>query len=235
VAHNAAVTKQQWRARLLAARTARPAPERALARDLVTAHLLALVRPESSMTVCAYHSLPSEPLAADLPALLASNGCRVLVPVASAGRALDWCELDPVEGTACGMLGVPEPTGPRLGPRAIRSADVVLVPALAVDSTGVRLGRGGGHYDRSLALLSPSEGAAGEDGDEDSGTCPDGASSGGDENSGRRPRLIAVVFDDEVVDRLPRDEHDVPVTEVLTPGGGLRHVARGGPRGASSN
>jgi len=111
----------------------------------------------------------------------------------------------------------------------------VLVPALAVDSTGVRLGRGGGHYDRSLALLSPSEGAAGEDGDEDSGTCPDGASSGGDENSGRRPRLIAVVFDDELVPQLPRDAHDIPVTDVLTPTGGVRHVAPGPHAGASSN
>jgi len=215
VAHNAAVTKQQWRARLLAARAARPALERARARDLVTAHLLALIRPDAALTVCAYHSLPSEPLAADLPERLASSGCRVLVPVATSGQALDWCELDPAGGTSRGMLGVPEPTGPRLGPLAIRSADVVLVPALAVDVHGVRLGRGGGHYDRSLALVN------------------------GDEDSGKRPRLIAVVFDDELVPELPRDAHDVPVTDVVIPDGGPRrvpcHVASGPRAGASSN
>jgi 5-formyltetrahydrofolate cyclo-ligase len=210
------VTKQQWRARLLAARRARPEPERAAARQRVTDHLLAalagsvsLTRPDRSLTVCAFHPLPSEPVAADLPERLAAEGIRVLVPVVRPAGPLDWCELG--GATRPGALGIVEPTGPRLGPAAIRQADVVLVPALAVDGDGVRLGRGGGHYDRSLALLAapPAVGPA--------------------------PRLIALVYDDEVVDALPRDAHDVTVTEVLTPTGGLRHVARGAHRGASSD
>jgi 5-formyltetrahydrofolate cyclo-ligase len=152
--------------------------------------------------VCAFHPLATEPLEPRLPALLARAGLRVLVPVARAGAPLDWCELtgddDPLTP---GMLGVPEPTGPRLGPTAIRTADVVLLPALAVDAAGVRLGRGGGHYDRSLALLDP------------------------DARTGGRPRLIAVVFDDEVVDHLPLEPHDVLVTDVVTPAAGVRPVA----------
>lgn len=197
------MTKQQWRARLLAARRSRSDAERAVARGTVSAHLLESLT--GSSTVCAYHPLPTEPLAADLPELLAGIGLRVLVPVAAPGAALDWCDFG--GPLIRGALGIAEPSGPRLGPLAIRSAGAVLVPALAVDRSGVRLGRGGGHYDRSLALLA----------------------------GGIRPRLIAVVFDDELVESLPADPHDVPVTEVVTPDGGLRHVAQPGTAGASSN
>lgn len=230
-----AVTKQRWRARLLAARRARPEPERAAARRAVAEHLLvdltapraaggpeatgrpgATGRPaDTALTVCAFHPLPTEPLAPDLAERLAQAGLRVLVPLARPGEPLDWCELS--GPTVTGMLGVSEPTGPRLGPEAIRLADVVLVPALAVDGEGFRLGRGGGHYDRSLALLATEHaGRAAR-----AGAGP--------------PRLIAVVFDEEMIDRLPHDGHDMPVTDVATPRGGLRHVARRGRPGASSN
>ena len=70
-------------------------------------------------------------------------------------------------------------------------ASAVLVPALAVDRRGVRLGRGGGYYDRSLALCRP-------------GT-----------------RLIAVVRDDEIVEELPSEAHDVRMTHALTPRQGV--------------
>jgi len=68
---------------------------------------------------------------------------------------------------------------------------VVIVPALAVDVRGTRLGRGAGFYDRSLPLRDPSA------------------------------RLIAVVRDDELVDELPADPHDIPMTHAATPGGGV--------------
>jgi 5-formyltetrahydrofolate cyclo-ligase len=76
-----------------------------------------------------------------------------------------------------------------------------LVPALAVDRRGRRLGRGGGSCDRSLARLRgarPGEpGVAGE---------------------AARPVLIcAVVYHDEVLDEVPTDNHDQPVDAVLTP------------------
>ena len=68
---------------------------------------------------------------------------------------------------------------------------MVLVPALAVDRNGVRLGRGRGFYDRSLP------------------------------NRDRRARLIAVVRDEELVDELPAEPHDVPMTHALTPRRGV--------------
>ena len=68
---------------------------------------------------------------------------------------------------------------------------LVIVPALAVDRRGVRLGRGRGFYDRSLDGRNP------------------------------KTRLIAMVRDVEFVDELPADPHDVPMTHALTPRRGL--------------
>jgi 5-formyltetrahydrofolate cyclo-ligase len=64
---------------------------------------------------------------------------------------LDWAEQSPDAELRASERGLLEPTGPRLGPEAVRTCDVVVVPALAVDRDGHRLGRGGGSYDRALS------------------------------------------------------------------------------------
>ena len=71
----------------------------------------------------------------------------------------------------------------------------MLVPALAVDGAGRRLGRGGGHYDRTLALLTSAT------------------------------RRIAVIFDDELIDNVPADVFDERVTAAVTPTRGLVTLA----------
>lgn len=182
--------KQLWRRWALDRRRARSAEEIAAARAAIAAQL----RDElaGAATVCCYLPLPTEPLSPTLPALLLASGTRVLVPLTRPGAALDWADYSP-ELTA-GPFGIAEPTGPPLGSAAAAGADVVLIPALLVDARGTRLGRGGGHYDRTLPTLS-----------------------------GRR---IAVVFDDELVDELPAEDFDIPVTAVVTPSGGLGRVGR---------
>ena len=95
---------------------------------------------------------------------------------------------------APGRYGLLEPVGPRLGPTAIGAADVVVVPALAVGRDGSRLGRGGGYYDRALRHARPDA------------------------------VLVAVVFDDELVDALPVEAHDLRVTAVVTPSGGWQEL-----------
>lgn len=80
-----------------------------------------------------------------------------------------------------------EPAGPRLGVDAIASADVVLCPGLAADQAGTRLGRGGGSYDRALARARPDA------------------------------LRVLLLYDGELVDRLPADPHDQPVHLVVTP------------------
>ena len=184
-------TKAERRAAVLALRRAVPADvrraESASLRDLLPDAV------RGAATVCAYWPVGSEPGSPELLDRLAELCDTVLIPVTVIGPAgehtpLRWGEYQPgnlVEGT----FGLREPAGPSHAPETIAQADVVLVPALAVDRRGVRLGRGGGFYDRSLRLCRPDT------------------------------RLVAVVRDDEVVDELPGEAHDVPMTHALTPAG----------------
>jgi 5-formyltetrahydrofolate cyclo-ligase len=182
--------KWHLRRRLAAARQAVPAAVReaeatALAETLITAPLLSGLRG----TVCAYWPVAREPGSPELLDGLVRRGCRVLLPVVV--LPLDWADYTGSESLRTGPLGLREPTGPRLGCTAIACAVLVLVPALAVDRNGIRLGRGGGHYDRTLLLATP-------------GT-----------------PLVAIVRDEEIVPSLPAEPHDVPVTAALTLGRGL--------------
>jgi 5-formyltetrahydrofolate cyclo-ligase len=137
--------KPAWRERLLAARAR-------LTQDALDAAAVALARRVSGLsgTVCAYRPVGAEPGASLLLPALLDAGCRVLLPVVVRRRPLEWAEYT---GPSClepAAFGLLEPSGPRLGSGAVLAADTVLVPALAVDRSGVRLGRGGGYYDRSL-------------------------------------------------------------------------------------
>ena len=137
--------------------------------------------------VAAYVALPGEPPTSILLQLLAERGVQVLLPVVQPDLDLDWA-LDDGSRHAGPGLGILEPSGPRLGREAIASADVVLVPALAVDSRGARLGQGGGCYDRALARARADV------------------------------LVVALLHDDELLtEPVPTDEHDRPVGAVVTP------------------
>jgi len=189
------VAKDELRDALLSRRRARPTAERAAAADAVASALL--VGLSGVGTLAAFVPDPTEPGFGRLPDIYAELGARVLLPVIpDRGRTLDWAlyagELE------VGRYGLSAPTGPRLGPLAIQAADAVVVPALAVDRLGIRLGRGGGYYDRALMHARPDA------------------------------VLVTVVFDDERLDELPRELHDRPVTAVVTPSGGWEDLASPG-------
>ncbi|HEX3791361.1 MAG TPA: 5-formyltetrahydrofolate cyclo-ligase [Pseudonocardiaceae bacterium] len=183
-------SKHNWRTRLLAERDAVPAEIRT-----AEASALALtarnVIPADGRAVCGYVPIGTEPGALSLLDTLVEAGHRVLLPVVTGQTALDWAEYEGADALVAGPFGLREPAGDRLGPDALGTAGTLLVPALAVDLNGVRLGRGAGHYDRSLPLAS--------------------------ENA----VLIAVVRDEELVTELPAEQHDVRMTAALTPGRGL--------------
>lgn len=131
--------------------------------------------------VAAYEPLRTEPGSPELLADLHAAGLRVIVPLILPDRDLDW-------------LSWPAPTDSSvqpLGPAAIGTAGLVLVPAFAVDRAGRRLGRGGGSYDRALARV------------------PAGTT------------VAALVFADELIERVPTEAWDRPVTAVVTPDGWL--------------
>ncbi|KUI20247.1 5-formyltetrahydrofolate cyclo-ligase [Mycobacterium sp. GA-1285] len=196
-------TKAELRASIVVARRAQTAHEHDADAHMLTGHVTALVSAEE--TVCAYVPVGSEPGSLEMVDSLHRRGVRVLLPVARRDAAgvpqpLQWGRYAPGELTK-GRFGLLEPEEPWLAPETIAVATTLLVPALAVDRSGVRLGRGAGFYDRSLRWVAGSA------------------------------RLVAVVRDDELVDRLPAEAHDVPMTHALTPRRGLVALGRNVPRG----
>ncbi|MEU2394852.1 5-formyltetrahydrofolate cyclo-ligase [Streptomyces sp. NPDC007369] len=191
--------KALLRRELLAARRAlSPGSLRTSARAL-SRSALALPELAGARTVAAYVSVGSEPGTRDLLDALRAAGKRVLLPVLLADNDLDWAVYEGPDSLAetahAGKMPLLEPSGPRLGPEAVTGADAVLLPGLAVDGRGMRLGRGGGSYDRVLARL---------------------------ERAGAHPALVVLLYDEEVVARVPEEPHDHPVQAVATPSGVVR-------------
>jgi 5-formyltetrahydrofolate cyclo-ligase len=185
--------KAALRERLLAARRSISDDTHAAEARALADHVNALVN--NSGTVCAYVPVGAEPGSVEMLDVLLRQADRVLLPVArtiadDSATALQWGEYRPGQLVAA-RFGLLEPAEPWLPPTALAEARVVLVPALAVDRTGARLGRGRGFYDRTLVLRDP------------------------------HARLIAVIRDEELLDELPHEPHDVPMTHALTPGRGL--------------
>ena len=195
--------KVAFRAVLLARRRALPGPDRAAAARRIQAELTELVRRTSPRRVTGYVPVGSEPGGPDLPdrllAALDPTG-ELLLPVLRPDLDLDWA-AHPGSGRPGALVaagrGLREPSGDRLGPGAIGTAELVVVPALAVDRRGIRLGRGGGSYDRALARVAPGA------------------------------LTVALLHDGELVDRVPAAAARSPGTAVITPAGGFQPLAAG--------
>jgi 5-formyltetrahydrofolate cyclo-ligase len=187
--------KAALRTQILEGRRARPVQERERAAAGLTRALLRGLA--GIRTFAAYVPEDEEPGHGRIPAAFTQLGARVLLPVVPTnGRELAWA-VD-TGRLAPGRFGVLEPLGPRLGATAVGTADVVVVPALAVARNGIRLGRGGGYYDRALQHARPDA------------------------------VVVALLFDDEFVDELPTEPHDRPVTAVVTPSGGWQALPAAG-------
>ena len=145
------MTKARGREELLARRRAQSPAERAEAADAIALHALAVPLVSRAHRVACYLSMDSEPGTGPLIAALHDRGIEVVVPISLPDHTLDWVVHEPVAEVSVTGLGIPEPEGPRLGADALRTCSVVIVPALAVDHAGHRLGRGAGYYDRALA------------------------------------------------------------------------------------
>jgi 5-formyltetrahydrofolate cyclo-ligase len=115
----------------------------------------------------------------------------VVLPVLLPDGDLDWASYEGPESLAPGPKGLLQPTEPVRGSGTVARADVVLVPALAVDASGQRLGRGGGSYDRALARV------------------------------GGQVPTVALIYDGELVDDLPAEPHDRSVRAAIRPSHGV--------------
>ena len=147
---NVETDKDEVRTAVLTRRAKRTAQAREQAAEAIALHAPAVAPLMRARRVAAHLSMPSEPGTAPLIQWLTDLGKEVIVPVSNPDRSLDWAHHR-LEAVRTGAFGVPEPTGPRLGPGALADCEVAIVPALAADHQGNRLGRGAGYYDRALA------------------------------------------------------------------------------------
>jgi len=161
------------------------AAERGSAGEAIARQASAIVSRAGAHTIACYLSGPTEPPTRSLIAWATAHGVRVLLPISLPNGMLDWGEHTADE--RMNELGVPETTSPPLGPRALRTAEIVFAPAAAADPAGHRLGWGGGYYDRALA------------------------------QSASRAPVYAVLYDFDVVAHVPHEHHDVPISGVVTP------------------
>jgi 5-formyltetrahydrofolate cyclo-ligase len=141
------------RDQLLTARRRTPLQDVRLNASAIAAHLLDTEEVRRAATVAAYVSVSTEPGTGPLIEQLDAMGRRVILPVLLPDNDLDWAAYTGADSLVPVGRGLLEPTGPRLGVDAIATADVVLCPGAAVDRGGMRLGRGGGSYDRVLGRV----------------------------------------------------------------------------------
>jgi len=181
--------KVALRDQLLTARHRRGLLEVGAAGRAIAEHVLATPEVRRAATVAAYVSIGAEPGTSALLDGLVALGKRVVLPVVLPGLDLDWAVYHGPTALAPARRGLLEPVGPRLGLEAVATADVVLVPGLAVSPTGLRMGQGGGCYDRAL------------------GRVPVGTP------------VWVLLYDDEVGLDVPAEPHDRSVTGVVSPSG----------------
>jgi 5-formyltetrahydrofolate cyclo-ligase len=186
--------KLALRDQVLTVRNRRSLLERAEVAQALAAQLLAAPEVRRAATVAAYVAVGSEPGTGPLLHGLVAAGKRVILPVLLPDADLDWSVYEGDEDLVPAGRGLLEPSGPLLGVDALATADVVLLPGLAVSPAGDRLGRGGGSYDRALRRVP-------------SGTF-----------------TCVLLHDDELDLAVPVEPHDMKVSAAATPSGITRFI-----------
>ncbi|MGH3508047.1 MAG: 5-formyltetrahydrofolate cyclo-ligase [Nocardioidaceae bacterium] len=191
----AARKKAEVRAVVLARRATRGEADQSAAATALADRVLELPELRTAACVAGYVSTVGEPGTGPLLIALRRRGVRVLLPLLRRDFDLDWAELTDPADLQPGRFGILEPAGPPLGVDAVLDADVAICPGIAADLTGHRLGRGGGSYDRVLARV------------------------------GSASLRCLLLYDDEVLDDVPRHDHDQEVDLVVTPSRVVRAAA----------
>jgi 5-formyltetrahydrofolate cyclo-ligase len=139
---------------------------------------------KDAKTIVAYYSLPDEVDTHGFIDQLLADGKTVYLPKVISNEEMVLCRYTGAESLSLGAFGIMEPVGRQIA--ADEVIDAVLVPGMAFDGDGNRLGRGKGYYDRFLKSLSHP-----------------------------RPQLIGVCFDFQKVDMVPTESTDVRVDVVV--------------------
>lgn len=182
----AAHRKRALRAELRERRQNLTTTERSTATAGLTRNLVDLTTDLHARSVACFLSTTIEPDTRPFLNWAHAQGLRVLLPISREDGLLDWTTGDGETETE-GLFGMPEAVGELLGPIAINDVDLIIVPAAAVDASGMRMGWGRGYFDKTLGSME------------------------------KCPPVYAVLFDGELVDEVPRERHDQAVDGVVTP------------------
>lgn len=178
--------RSEMRARRRAVPESQRAPmARALARNLGRS-----LRVRCARRIACYLSNDGEIDLGPAMDLLGRGGRRILLPVLH-GERLWFLPFGSGTPLARNRFGIPEPAVSARRRCPARDLDLVLVPLVAFDATGNRLGMGGGFYDRTFAYL-------------------------GNRAAWRRPLLIGVAYEFQRLDALPSQSWDIPLQGVAT-------------------
>lgn len=199
-ADHVAAEKALLRARMRAVRGAMPAEDRSAAARAIAQRALELPELADVTATLLYGATPEEADPALLEAGLRARGVRIAYPRVAPPRALALHWVDDTSTLVPGAFGLREPAADA-PPAALDDLSAIVVPAVAFDVLGYRLGFGGGYYDALLARCSTFV------------------------------PTIGVAFDEQIVERLPSEGHDRPVSVVVTPTRVIR-PANGDPGGA---
>jgi 5-formyltetrahydrofolate cyclo-ligase len=177
--------KRALRAEMLAARMRLPPAARAAASRALAGRVASLPAFAAAGTVALYPAMGAEVDTAEIARLAQAAGKRLAWPrLEAAGLRLGFAACAPGD-LVPGPFGTRAPP-PGAAPVPLEEIDLMLVPGLAFDASGQRLGRGRGHYDATLAALP-----------------------------GRAAR-IGLCFEAQLVPEVPREGHDAPLDAVIT-------------------
>lgn len=178
-----AARKRALRLATNAARRAMAADERRRASEEICRRVLALPELGAARVALLYAALPDEVDPARIGERLRGRGVMTFYPRVVTDGGLELVAIDDELSLGAGYRGIREPVG---RPRPPSEIDVAVVPGVAFDLLGGRLGRGGGHYDRLVATLT------------------------------EHAVTIGVCFGCQLVPSVPREPHDRPVDVIVT-------------------
>lgn len=183
---NLAVEKEKLRRQMLHKRDALTPAEIQRKSLQVISNVLSLSEFQTAKIVACYVNKGSEAETKPIIRNILSSSKKVLVPTVTGERDLVFSELRSLEELVLGTFGILEPQPDLTRPRSLETVDLAFIPGIVWDSEGYRVGWGKGYFDAVLEKL------------------PSWATS------------IGLSYDQQVVDRVPREEFDLPVDLVVT-------------------
>jgi 5-formyltetrahydrofolate cyclo-ligase len=179
--------KTDLRREITSRRDCIPGPVRAIKDEAICERFVSLPAYKKARSLLLFASFRSEVSTTPIIRHALNDGKRVCLPrVNRAERKLDLFYINGIEDLESGYMGIPEPVEAPERKVSPGEMDLIMMPGIAFDSEGGRLGYGGGYYDRLIGGME------------------------------RRPPLVAVAYEEQILEKIPVEEHDIRVDVIIT-------------------